>query len=71
MNVTYPGRIPSQSPYFLLTKGIERSPCPPCKGKAFLYRARDTRVQAIDDETLSEIILTQEEQEPFWSVEEL
>ena len=50
---------------------IERSWSLPCKGKAFLYRTRDAGVQAIDDKTLSEEILTQEEQEPFWSVEEL
>ena len=41
------------------------------KSKPFLYRACDTRIQAVNNETLCEIILTNEEQEPFGCVEEL
>ena len=40
----------------------------PGESKPFLYRADRTWIDAIDDNTLREEILTQEEQEPFWSV---
>ena len=53
------------------TRKLHKNRYWPGETKPLLYSTDGTWIDPINNDTLSEEILTQEEQEPFWSVEEL